>query len=87
MKKDKRIRAKPKPAVATKALKAGAQAKRSRSRAMASQRARTAAELLSMDRDSPEFKIELRRQARNLAEAPDHEEVMRFIESLYEDWE
>jgi len=36
---------------------------------------------------SPKVRAELRRQARNIANAPDHEEVMRFIESLYVDWQ
>jgi Protein of unknown function (DUF3018) len=39
------------------------------------------------DTRSPKVKVELRRQARLLAKAPDHEEVMRFLESHYEDWD
>jgi hypothetical protein len=34
---------------------------------------------------SPKVRAELRRQSRNLAKAPDREEVTRFIESHYND--
>jgi hypothetical protein len=40
-----------------------------------------------VDRQSPKFKAELRRQARNLANAPDNEEIMRFIEFNSADWD
>jgi hypothetical protein len=39
------------------------------------------------DVNSPKFKAEALRQSRNLAAAADEEDVMRFIESLYEDWD
>ncbi|HEY5211268.1 MAG TPA: antitoxin MazE-like protein [Stellaceae bacterium] len=43
--------------------------------------------LMALDRNSRAYKAELRRQAHNLANAPDNEDVMKFIESLYVDWE
>ncbi|HEX4113352.1 MAG TPA: antitoxin MazE-like protein [Stellaceae bacterium] len=40
-----------------------------------------------LDRRSPAFRAELKREARLLARpSQEEEEIMRFIESLYEDW-
>jgi mRNA interferase MazF len=40
-----------------------------------------------VDRQSPKFKAELRRQAGNLADASDDEEVMQFIENNSVSWD
>lgn len=88
MSNGKIIRAKVTSSRLRKPLKANAPEKRARTaRRSATNKSPTLEDLLTMDRNSPKFKAELRREARNIAKAPDHDDVMNFIESLYEDWE